>query len=228
MTRPALRVLDAESRLERALEAHCAALDGCRRCGSADPAALPVLASARRPRAMLVGQAPGKTEIVDRKPFAGRAGKTLFRWLEQAGIDEARARERIYIAAITRCYPGPSPSGRGDRVPSPRERGLCSSWLDDELAIVRPPLLIPVGRLAIDRFLGAEPLERLVGRVHRVEHAGGESLAIPLPHPSGASSWIHEHDHRALLDRALVLLGEALADVGAIDAAAAAARPSVA
>lgn len=219
MTRATLRVLDAGADVEGALEAHCAALDGCRRCGSADPAALPVLASARRPRAMLVGQAPGKTEIVDRKPFAGRAGKTLFRWLEQAGIDEATARERIYIAAITRCYPGPSPSGRGDRVPSPRERGLCSSWLDDELAIIRPPLLIPVGRLAIDRFLGPLPLERLVGRVHRVEHGGGESLAIPLPHPSGASSWVHERDHRALLDRALTLLGEALLDVGALPAA---------
>ena len=218
MTRPPLRVLDAGGAVERALEAHCSALDGCRRCGSADPAALPILASARRPRAMLVGQAPGKTEIVDRKPFAGRAGKTLFRWLEQAGIDEATARERIYIAAITRCYPGPSPSGRGDRVPSPRERGLCASWLEDELAIIQPPLLIPVGRLAIDRFLGPLPLERLVGRVHRVEHSAGDSLVIPLPHPSGASSWVHEHDHRALLDRALVLLGEALIDVGALAA----------
>ena len=214
MTRPALRVLDAGADVERALEAHCAALDGCRRCGSADPAALPVLAGARRPRAMLVGQAPGKTEIVDRKPFAGRAGKTLFRWLDQAGIDEATARERIYIAAMTRCFPGPSPSGRGDRVPSPRERQLCSSWLEDELRIIRPPLLIPVGRLAIDRFLGPLPLDRLVGRTHRIEHAGGDSLVIPLPHPSGASSWIHERDNRALLDRALVLLGEAFVDVG--------------
>ena len=200
--------------LARRLETHCAALGACRRCGGADPAALPVLASARHPRAMLVGQAPGKTEVLDRRPFAGRAGRTLFRWLEQAGVDEATARERIYIAAVTRCYPGPSPSGRGDRVPSPHERALCSSWLDDELTLVRPPLLIPVGRLAIDRFLGAVPLERLVGRVHRVAHRGGESTAIPLPHPSGASSWVHERDHRALLDRALALLGDALADLG--------------
>lgn len=216
-TRSPLLVLDlAGARLEHALDAHCAALDGCRRCGSADPASLPVLASARRPRAMLVGQAPGKTELVDRKPFAGRAGKTLFRWLARAGIDETAARERIYIGAITRCFPGPSPSGRGDRVPSPRERAHCASWLDEELAIIRPPLLIPVGRLAIDRFLEPLPLERLVGRVHRVTHGGGESLAIPLPHPSGASSWVHEHDHRALLDRALVLLGDALADLGVL------------
>lgn len=208
------------SELERELAAHCAALDACRRCGDAggENGVLPVLPQSRRPRAMLVGQAPGKTEVIDRRPFAGRAGKTLFRWLAQAGVDEATVRERVYIGAITRCYPGPSASGRGDRVPSPRERALCAGWLDAELALIRPPLIVPVGRLAIDRFLGPVPLERLVGRRHVVEHVGGRSVAIPLPHPSGASSWVHERDHRALLDRALALLGESLAEAGVIEA----------
>ena len=198
-----------------ALDAHCAALADCRRCGHAE--ALPILAEARATRVMLVGQAPGKTEVVDRKPFAGRAGKTLFRWLAQAGMSEARARERIYISAITRCYPGPSPSGRGDRVPTPRERALCAGWLESELSLIRPLVLIPIGRLAIDRFLGPAPLDRLVGAAHRVTHEGGESLAIPLPHPSGASSWVHEAGHRALLDRALSLLRVAFEDAGAIE-----------
>ncbi|MFL5578111.1 MAG: uracil-DNA glycosylase family protein [Gemmatimonadaceae bacterium] len=209
------------SPLAAALDAHCAALAGCRRCALGEPAALPILAEARDTRVMLVGQAPGKTEIVDRRPFAGRAGRTLFRWLAQAGLEEAEARRRVYIAAVTRCYPGPSPSGRGDRVPSPRERALCASWLDDELALIRPAVLIPVGRLAIDRFLGPAPLERLVGEAHRVTHGGGESLALPLPHPSGASSWIHERGHRALLDRALGRLAEALVAVGAVEPAGA-------
>jgi len=200
--------------LARALDEHCAALAGCRRCGQDVGPALPIVAEARTPRVMLVGQAPGKTEAVDRRPFAGRAGKTLFRWLAQAGIDEARARERIYIGAVTRCYPGPSPSGRGDRVPSPREQALCAGWLERELAIIRPGLIIPVGRLAIDRFLDPAPLDRLVGRAHSVVHAGGSSLAIPLPHPSGASSWVHEAGHRTLLDQALALLGAALAELG--------------
>jgi uracil-DNA glycosylase len=155
---------------------------------------------------MLIGQAPGKVETGGGKPFAGRAGRTLFRWLERAGLDEATARDVLYISAITRCYPGPHPSGRGDRVPSPRERELCSGWLDDELRVIRPALLIPVGRLAIERFLGARPLADLVGREHPVTHAGGRSVAIPLPHPSGASSWIHAPGNGALLDRALVLL----------------------
>jgi uracil-DNA glycosylase len=155
---------------------------------------------------MLVGQAPGQTEIGGGPPFAGRAGRTLFRWLASAGLDEATAREWLYIAAITRCYPGPHPSGRGDRVPSPHERALCADWLTDELRIIRPPVLIPVGRLAIDRFVGAGALTDLVGREHAVEHVGGRSIAIPLPHPSGASSWIHAPGNGALLDRALDLI----------------------
>ena len=162
---------------------------------------------------MLVGQAPGKTEIASRRPFAGRAGRTLFRWLGQAGLREEVARESIYIAAITRCYPGPSPSGRGDRVPSPREREACAHWLAEELRIIRPALLIPVGRLAIDRFFGPVPLDQVVGRVLEVGHEGGRSRAVALPHPSGASSWIHQGDHRVLLDLALARLAEALREL---------------
>jgi uracil-DNA glycosylase len=129
-------------------------------------------------------------------------------------VDEATFRERVYIAAITRCYPGPSPSGRGDRVPSPHEREMCSGWLDAELRLIRPTLLIPVGRLAIDRFVGGAPLDQVVGRSHVVHHVGGESRAIPLPHPSGASSWVNVPAHRALLEQALDLLGGELAALG--------------
>ena len=188
------------------LEVHLERLAECRRCGHPEPI-VPILSRARRPRVMLVGQAPGKVEISSRKPFAGRAGKTLFRWLEEAGLSEEEARERIYISAMTRCFPGPHPSGRGDRVPTRDELSLCGSWLDDELKLIRPELIIPVGKLAIGRFLPEAPLADVVGKAHRVEHVGGESIAIPLPHPSGASSWIHAPGHRALVSKALRLIG---------------------
>ena len=191
------------------LEAHAHALTGCRRCGHGDDVR-PIVSPARAPKVMLVGQAPGKVEAAGGRPFAGRAGRTLFRWFERIGLGEDTARQHIYIAAVTRCYPGPSPSGRGDRVPSPREQELCGTWLDDELRIIRPRVIIPVGRLAIDRFLGPEPLDRVIGRAHDVQHAGGRSLTIPLPHPSGASSWIHQPGHQAQLDSALRLLGKEL------------------
>jgi uracil-DNA glycosylase len=196
------------------LDRHREALAGCRRCGHTDDRVLPIISEARRPRVMLVGQAPGKSEIEDRRAFAGRAGRTLFRWLERAGLDEPTFRREVYIAAITRCYPGPSPSGRGDRVPSPEEQTRCAPWLDAELDLIRPALVIPVGRLAIDRFLDGGPLDRLVGRVHDVRVRGRRVTLIPLPHPSGASSWVNLPANRALLDRALAHLRVAFVDLG--------------
>ena len=200
-------------RLPLALDRHRAALAACRRCGHGDSHVVPILSSASAPRVMLVGQAPGQVELGDRRPFAGRAGRTLFRWIARAGLDEAVAREAIYIAAITRCYPGPSPSGRGDRVPSPDERAACAPWLEAELRLIRPVLLIPVGRLAIDRFLTPRPLADLIGHRFDVEHQGGVSEAIPLPHPSGASSWPNQPGNRERLDRAIDLLASRFADL---------------
>jgi uracil-DNA glycosylase len=159
---------------------------------------------------MLVGQAPGKVEAEGGVPFSGRAGRTLFRWLARAGLDEAKAREMIYISAVTRCYPGPHPSGRGDRVPNRNEQASCSDWLEAELQIVRPEVLIPVGRLAIERFLPNIPLSDLIGTKRTVAHAGGKSVVIPLPHPSGASSWIHQSENKILLEKAIALIGEEL------------------
>ena len=191
--------------ITNALDDHRGALLRCRRC-SLHADVTPVVSLARNPRAMLVGQAPGKVEAEGGVPFSGRAGRTLFGWLSRAGLDETKAREEIYIAAVTRCFPGPHPSGRGDRVPSREEQAHCADWLEAELRIVRPKVLIPVGRLAIERFLPPLPLDQLIGTKHSVVHAGGRSTVIPLPHPSGASSWFYQNDNKTLLDRAINLI----------------------
>jgi uracil-DNA glycosylase len=210
--------MQRRNKLDRELEKHCEALAACHRCDHGEEIR-PIVSLARRPQVILIGQAPGKVETTGGRAFAGRAGKTLFRWLERAGLDEQSARQRIYIAAITRCYPGPSPSGRGDRLPSPTARASCASWLDDELRLIRPRIVLPVGRLAIERFLPRLPLEQLIGREHAIAHSGGQSLAIPLPHPSGASSWIHQGDHMTLLFRALALIQAHLVELGIVDRA---------
>jgi uracil-DNA glycosylase len=197
------------------LETHSAALARCRRC-RLGRGIRPITSPATNPRVMLIGQAPGKVEAGGGVAFAGRAGKTLFSWLARAGIDEPTARRTIYIAAVTRCFPGAHPSGRGDRVPTRDERERCADWLDAELRIIRPKLLIPVGRLAIERFLPALPLVELIGTKRTVEHVGGESIVIPLPHPSGASSWIHERDNRVLVDRAIALIADELGRLGQV------------
>jgi uracil-DNA glycosylase len=202
-------------RISNALAEHRLALGNCQRCELA-AGIRPVVSQAVNPKAMLVGQAPGQVESEGGRPFSGRAGKTLFRWLERAGIEEAEAREMIYISAVTRCYPGPHPSGRGDRVPTRPEQAKCGDWLDHELRIIRPKLLIPVGRLAIERFIEALPLSELIGTRRIVEHVGGESVLIPLPHPSGASSWIHQAGHKLLVDKAIDLIGEELSALRAV------------
>ncbi len=195
---------------DHALDQHRAALGACQRC-KLGPGIRPVISRASNARVMLIGQAPGKIESEGGRPFSGRAGRTLFRWLDRAGIDEMTAREKIYISAVTRCYPGPHPSGRGDRVPSRDEQAGCADWLESELRIIQPEVLIPVGRLAIERFLPALPLSELIGTKRTVEHMGGRSLVIPLPHPSGASSWIHEKGNQLLLEKAIRLIKTALA-----------------
>lgn len=204
----------AETGRLAALDAHRAALASCRLCHELPPGSRPIISLARAPRIMLVGQAPGKVEQGGGKPFAGRAGRTLFRWFEQAGMDERSVRESIYIAAITRCYPGPSRSGRGDRLPSRAERERCSRWLEAELAIIRPRVIILVGRLAVDRLLGGVPLASVVGRAMPIRHSAGESIAIALPHPSGASGWLNAPAHKELLAGALALLTEEVARIG--------------
>lgn len=192
------------------LDTHRAALLRCRRCrlGSG---IRPIASRARNPRAMLIGQAPGKVEAEGGVPFSGRAGRTLFRWLDRAGVDEATARELIYISAITRCFPGPHPSGRGDRVPTREEQEHCADWLESELRILKPGLLIPVGRMAIERFLPKLPLDELIGTRYSIDYGTGSAVAIPLPHPSGASSWIHQPGNAALVERAIQLIASELA-----------------
>jgi uracil-DNA glycosylase len=108
---------------------------------------------------------------------------------------------------VTRCYPGRHPSGRGDRTPTPREQELCSFWRDWELELLQPRLVVPVGGLAIRRLLGRSGLADCVGC--RFEHDG--FVAVPLPHPSGASSWLNAPANRALVSRAAELIHEELA-----------------
>jgi uracil-DNA glycosylase len=157
-------------------------------------------------RIMLVGQAPGDKEPLLGRPFAWTAGKTLFKWFSAAlGWSEDEVRDRIYFAAVCRCFPGKLPKG-GDRVPAPDEIEACSSWMDREFDLLRTTLVIPVGKLAIGRFLDPAPLQDLVGRSFRVRLAGREADCIPLPHPSGASPWHRMEPGKTLLAQGLGLV----------------------
>jgi uracil-DNA glycosylase len=157
----------------------------------------------RGQRAFMFGQAPGAQEGVERLPWRGRAGRTLRRWLE---LDEHEFYATFYCASVTRCYPGKAPSGRGDRTPTPREQELCAFWREWEFRLIRPDLIVPVGGLAARRLLGLKSVSEFVGR--RYEHDG--AVVIPLPHPSGASSWLNHPANRERVAGATALIREEL------------------
>jgi uracil-DNA glycosylase len=186
---------------QRQLNDHVARLVQCRRCRGVAPP--PVSGGPVLSEVMLVGQAPGVREPVLKRPFAHTAGRTLFRWFEQfCGLDEAAMRARVYFAAVNRCFPGKAPGG-GDRVPNPQEIRNCSSWMNDEFEILRPRLVIPVGKLAIAQFLVFDKLDRVIGRKFAIDHNGVAFDLIPLPHPSGASPWHKLSPGRDLLAQAM-------------------------
>lgn len=150
-------------------------------------------------RAMIVGQAPGVVEGRERRPWRGRAGQTLRRWLE---LGEDEFYDTFYCVSVTRCYPGRHPSGRGDRTPTPPELDLCNFWLDWEFRLLRPTVVVPVGGLAARRVLGVRRLDDCIGSRFEL----GDAVAVPLPHPSGASGWLNAPANRVRLARALRVL----------------------
>ena len=190
----------AKSRLEQ----HVTELLQCRRCPRVVPP--PVSGGPIVSEVMIIGQAPGVREPVLKRPFAHTAGKTLFRWFEEfCGVDEAWMRARVYFAAVNRCFPGKAPGG-GDRVPNPQEIRNCSSWMNAEFEILRPRLVIPVGRLAIAQFIALDKLDAVIGRKFIMERAGNAFDLIPLPHPSGASPWHKLSPGRELLAKAMRMI----------------------
>jgi uracil-DNA glycosylase len=178
----------------------------CRACAEAGfpLESLPVFEGHLGQRAMILGQAPGALEGLERRPWRGRAGRTLRGWV---ALDEEAFYATFYCASVTRCYPGKHPSGRGDRAPTPPELELCRFWREWELRLLAPRLVLPVGGLAVRGLLGPRRLTAVVGERFSL----GDALVIPLPHPSGASGWLNEAPNRLRLGRALGLVRDALA-----------------
>lgn len=156
---------------------------------------------------MLIGQAPGVKEGPMGRPFAWTAGKTLFGWFGGLGMSEAEFRNRIYMAAVCRCFPGKAESG-GDRVPATDEVTRCNRHLVAEARILRPKLVIPVGKLAIAQLVDVDKLTEVVGVKRRAKIDGIEFDMIALPHPSGASTWHRTEPGKTLLGQALAMIAD--------------------
>jgi uracil-DNA glycosylase len=189
-----------------ALQQHIDALRVCRQCPTM--VSPPVIGRAVYSQVMLVGQAPGDKEPVMQKPFAWTAGKTLFRWFQDTcGITEETFRSHVYMTAVCRCFPGKKPKG-GDRVPNAEEINNCSRWLYAEMELLKPALVVPVGKLAIAQFMPYRSMETHIGQQFCCVYADHTFDTIPLPHPSGASPWPRMEPGKTLLHKALRLIAE--------------------
>jgi uracil-DNA glycosylase len=164
---------------------------------------LPVVQPYTGQRAYIHGQAPGAFEGEQRLPWRGRTGRTLRRWLE---MEEDDFYATFYCASVTRCYPGRSPSGTGDRTPTTREQELCTFWREWELRLIRPQLILVVGGLSARRLLGISNLADCIGRRFELDGA----VAISLPHPSGTSRWLNLPANRERLADALAVVKDEL------------------
>lgn len=201
MTTPARSI----ERTQKTLADLQLAIRACRKCLEAGYAITPppVVHGSQTAKVMTIGQAPGPTEVIAQRPFNAGSGRRLFQWLGRAGFDETWFRSTQAMVAVTRCYPGKGKGGHGDRVPSKEEQALCRPWLDQELALIEPELIIPIGKLALGLFFDPRlSLEELIGTRHEI----GGRVFIPLPHPSGASTWPNKPDNATRIQRAIELI----------------------
>jgi len=187
------------------IKAHQQALSECRLCPDMIPPV--VMGQPVASEILLVGQAPGDKEGGLGRPFAWTAGKTMFKWFESIGVAEDDFRRQVYMSAVCRCFPGKNPKG-GDRVPDKKEIEICSQWLNKEIELLQPKLIIPVGKLAIAQYLTVNKLVDVIGKKFELNMNGVDVEMIPLPHPSGASTWHRMSPGKELLAQALDLLAQ--------------------
>ena len=188
-------------KLSAAWTRHLDTLRGCQTCPDVHPPS--VIGAVPGASIYLMGQAPGPREAAAGRPFAWTAGQTLFKWFATLGVDEAMFRERVYMAAVISCFPGKLPGKQGDRKPSRQEILTCGVHRKAEIELLRPKLVIPVGRMAIEWFIPCPSLDEVIGHRFESEAHGATFSVIPLPHPSGLSRWIQQPAGKRKIGEAL-------------------------
>jgi uracil-DNA glycosylase family 4 len=124
---------------------------------------------------MFVGEGPGAQEDIQGEPFVGRAGKLLTQLIEGIGL----TRESVYIANVVKCRPP------GNRDPLPLEIATCAPWLDRQLQLIEPKLVVTLGNFATKLLLQTkEGITKLRGREFEFDRAGVHAIVVPTLHPS--------------------------------------------
>lgn len=206
-------IVPDEPEIDRQLLQYQREMATCTRCISAGflAEARPVFHGFAGQRVMIVGQAPGVRAHSTGVPWSGRSGEILREWLALAGFPPERWRGTWYLTSVTKCFPGKAIHGKGDRAPSTAEIELCSGHLVTELAMVRPEIIVTLGKLAATRLIpGARQrsLASLVGTISSVDLDFGTTTIVPLPHPSGVSRWLNDPANRERVERGIMALAK--------------------
>jgi len=187
----------------------------CRLCQEQGyiPLARPLASGRATDRMMVIGQAPGQRSVANGRSFSGPGGRILQKWLEQAGFPPGYLHEHTYLSSLTHCFPGSNPRGNGDRRPSAQEIALCRPFLEAELRLLSPKVVLLVGSMAIETYFGKGRKERREGKLRLEDIIGtfeerDAILWLPLPHPSGVSRWLLDREHQKLHRQALEILSE--------------------
>jgi DNA polymerase len=140
---------------------------------------------------MFIGEAPGYYEDQQGRPFVGAAGQFLEQLLGSIGLK----RTDVFIANVIKCRP---PSNRD---PLPNEIEACSGWLDEQIDIVRPEVIVTLGRYSLGRYFPGQPISRIHGQARKLALSGAEGLGnrwvVPMYHPAAA---LHQGSLRRVIE----------------------------
>jgi uracil-DNA glycosylase len=125
---------------------------------------------------MFIGEAPGFHESQQRKPFVGRSGQLFIKTLAAVGFP----RPEVYITNIVKVRPPEN------RDPTPAEISAYRPYLDQEIEIIRPKLIITLGRLSMGKFLPEVKISQVHGRLHKIQWKDTQLFILPMYHPAAA------------------------------------------
>lgn len=147
---------------------------------------------------MFIGEAPGFHEDRNGEPFVGAAGKFLDEMLESINLD----RSSVYITNVVKCRPP------GNRDPLPDEIAACSGYIDRQIELVNPKVVVTLGRFSMSRWFPKERISRIHGRPQRV----GTIMVVPMYHPAAA---LHQGSLRATIEADMKKLPQIVAQIEA-------------
>lgn len=183
--------------IQRSITEVASEIRSCQKCGLCRGRKLAVPGEGPAPaELMLIGEGPGFHENEQGRPFVGAAGK----FLEQLLASITLTRQQVFIANVVKCRPP------GNRDPMPDEIAACASFLEEQIALVKPRLIVTLGRFSMARWFQGESISRIHGQPRKF----GELWVFPCFHPAAA---LHQEKFRALIETDFLKIPDLLAQI---------------